>query len=258
MGEPLRTIIVETAIILFAYAVVWFLISLLIRRNDFADVAWGLGYLVVCVYHGITYPIHPVVGVCYLLVFLWGARLSIFLFIRNSKKKEDFRYLQWRKEWGSTFYPRSFAQVYLLQASFLGVIISPVLFAASYSASELSILNYLGICIWSFGFYWQSVGDYQLRQFIKIRKSKEEVLKTGLWSYSRHPNYFGEVVMWWGIYVIVWPLEGSLYFILGPLTITLLIRYVSGVPMLERRYAGNKEYQNYKEEVPILIPKIFK
>lgn len=250
-------VVIESLIILCCYASAWFVISILIKRNDFADIAWGLGYILLCAYHFMTKTTHPIGVICYLLVLIWGLRLSVFLFLRNMNKSEDFRYLKWRNEWGKAFYVRSFLQVYLLQALFLLFIISPVLYVASFSESQWSAYTIVGAMIWLFGFYWQSLADHQLRQFIKRRKSKEEVLQTGLWKYSRHPNYFGEVTMWWGIYLIVWPLPGSLPFILGPLTITLLIRYVSGVPMLERRYIDNRNYQEYRRKVPALMPRVF-
>ncbi len=248
-------VFLESALILTGYATLWFIISLIIKRNDYADIAWGLGYVLLCAYHALTRPLHPVVMVCYLLVLIWGLRLSVFLHQRNRRKTEDFRYLQWRQEWGKTFYWRSFLQVYLLQAFFLLIIISPILFAAAVGESDWSIYTVIGVMIWGFGFYWQSLGDYQLRQFLKQRKSKDEVLQTGLWRYSRHPNYFGEVTMWWGIYLIVWPLPMSWPFVIGPLTITLLIRYVSGVPMLEARYKDNPAYQRYRTQVPALMPR---
>ena len=251
------TIFLESALLLWGYATLWFIISLIIKRNDYADIAWGLGYVVLCGYYATTKPIHPALMVCYLLILIWGVRLSVFLYQRNSRKTEDFRYLQWRKEWGKNFYWRSYLQVYLLQALFLLIIISPVLFATSVPDSSWSWYTIIGVIIWAIGFYWQSVGDYQLRQFIRQRQSKEEVLQTGLWRYSRHPNYFGEVTMWWGLYLIIWPLAGSWPFVTGPLTITWLIRYVSGVPMLERRYRNNPAFQEYKKRVPVLMPRFW-
>lgn len=250
------SIFLESALILFLYASLWFIISIVKKRNDLADIAWGLGYVLLCVYHALTKTLHPVVMLCYILIGIWGIRLSKYLYLRNRNKSEDFRYAQWRREWGRSFYIRSFLQVFLLQALFLLIIISPVLFAASYKSSELSLYTAAGLLIWLIGFYWQSLGDEQLRKFIKNRKSKEEILDSGLWCYSRHPNYFGEITMWWGIYLIVFPLEWSLAFIVGPITITILIRYVSGVPMLEHRYEGNENYQEYKKRVPVLFPKL--
>ena len=250
------SIFLESALILFAYASLWFIVSIWKKRNDLADIAWGLGYVLLSGYQVLTRDIHPVLLVCFILIAIWGIRLSIFIYLRNRNKPEDFRYAQWRKEWGSMFYIRSFLQVYLLQAFFLLIIISPVLFSASFDHSEWSIFTVLGVLIWAIGFYWQSVGDTQLKRFVKNRKSKEDILETGLWRYSRHPNYFGEITMWWGIYLIVFPLPGSLFFIIGPITISLLIRYVSGVPMLEKRYEDNERYQEYKKRVPILFPKL--
>ena len=252
----MSTVFIESAVLLAGHIIVWFIVSILLKRNDVADIGWGLGYVFLCSYHAVTKPLHPVSVVCYLLTLFWGLRLSFYLFKRNIKKSEDFRYLQWRKEWGKTFFIRTFLQVYVLQSVFLLMIISPALHAASFSSSEWSIFTVLGILIWLIGFYWQVIGDRQLAAFISNRQSKEDVLNTGLWAYSRHPNYFGEVMMWWGIYLVVWPLPGSWVFIIGPLTITLLIRYVSGVPMLERRYDKNQAYQEYKKKVPALFPRI--
>ncbi len=249
-------VFLESAILLGGHIIVWFLISIFLKRNDVADIGWGMGFVLLCTYLALMRPIHPIVGVCYLLTFIWGIRLSFYLYKRNRRKSEDFRYLQWRKEWGRSFYVRSFLQVYVLQSMFLLMIISPVLYAASFSTSYWSIFIVAGIVIWLIGFYWQVVGDRQLATFISERKHKEDILKSGLWAFSRHPNYFGEVVMWWGIYLIVWPLPGSLVFIIGPLTITLLIRYVSGVPMLERKYEVNQAYQAYKKQVPALFPRL--
>lgn len=251
-------ILLESAILVLTYVSLWFILSIILNRNDIADIAWGLGYVLLIGYHAITQVIHPIAAVCYLLVTIWGLRLSFYLFKRNRHKTEDFRYATWRKEWGRWVYIRSFLQVYLLQGFFLLLISSPILYAASFNHSELTYFTLLGMSVWLLGFYWQSVGDYQLRLFIKNRKSKEDVLQTGLWKYSRHPNYFGEITMWWGIYLIIWPLPGSLLYIIGPLTITLLIRFVSGVPMLEQRYAANVDYQMYKTRVPTLIPNIFR
>ncbi len=249
------SLMLEVAGILVLYASVWFGISLIAKRNDIADVAWGLGYALLCFYLFMTYPGHPVAWVCYILVTIWALRLSVYIFLRNREKTEDFRYKKWREEWGSTFYFRSYFQVYLLQAFFLMIIISPVMLAASQSTTELTVWSYIGITVWVIGFIWQVVGDNQLAKFKKNKSSSEQILNTGLWKYSRHPNYFGEIVMWWGIYLIVWPLPDSYYFIIGPITITLLIRYVSGVPMLEERYKNNAAYQAYKKEVPVLFPK---
>lgn len=253
----MMNLILDIAIILASYATVWFIISIIVKRNDIADVAWGIGYILICLYLFMTEPGHPIAWLCYSLVTIWALRLSSYIYFRNRQKTEDFRYKNWREEWGSTFYVRSFFQVYLLQAFFLLIIISPVIFAANQSVSKFTVWSYLGIVVWVIGFVWQALGDSQLARFKKNKTGSNEILNTGLWKYSRHPNYFGEIVMWWGIYLIVWPLPYSYYFIIGPITITFLIRYVSGVPMLEERYKNNAAYQAYKQKVPVLFPKFW-
>lgn len=244
-------------LLLFGYASLWFIISLIIKRNDVADVAWGLGYVGLCIYHYLRFEPHATALVVYMLVSLWGLRLSIYIGMRNAKKSEDFRYKQWREEWGSTFYWRSFLQVYLLQAFFLLIISSPIIMAAQSGGIGWHWTSFVGIGLWLIGFYWQTVGDYQLGQFIKKRQDKSEIMQTGLWKYSRHPNYFGEIVMWWAVFVVVVPLQYGIYALISPLLITWLITSVSGVPMLERKYKGNKVFEAYKKRTPALFPKLW-
>jgi steroid 5-alpha reductase family enzyme len=104
------------------------------------------------------------------------------------------------------------------------------------------------------GFYFQAVGDFQLSVFAKQKKQPGTILQTGLWKYSRHPNYFGEIMMWWGIFIITLPVQNSFYFIISPLTITLLLVFVSGIPMLEKKYAGNPAFNAYKKRTSALLP----
>lgn len=128
----------------------------------------------------------------------------------------------------------------------IGIIFFPVKF--------LNTLDYIGICIWVIGFFFEVVGDSQLDKFKNENKDKDEVLATGVWRYSRHPNYFGEITMWWGIFLVSLNNGNILLNLIGPLTITLLITKVSGIPMLEKRYRGNKKYEIYKEKTSVLIP----
>ncbi len=247
-------VLLQIGLLVWIYATLWFVISLLTRRNDVADIAWGLGYVVVCLYLFQTQVKASIPLLVYTLVGIWALRLSAHIFLRNRGKGEDFRYRQWREEWGKTFYWRSYLQVYLLQGFLLWVIALPIVVAGISAAQEWTIGTYLGILIWGIGFFFQAVGDYQLTLFVKNRKHKEDVLQTGLWKYSRHPNYFGEIAMWWGIFVIALPLPYAWLGMIGPLTITLLLVFVSGVPMLERRYVGNAEYAAYQKRTSVLVP----
>lgn len=235
------------------YATVWFIIAIIKKRNDVADIAWGLGYIFICVFLIFTQQLTAVSLLLYVLVFLWGLRLSLHIYLRNKNKKEDFRYKAWREQWGNTFYLRSFLQVFLLQGILLWVIISPVIHAAYSKDGPLNLFTWIGIGIWFIGFYFQTVGDFQLTVFIKHKK-ENEFLQTGLWKYTRHPNYFGEILMWWGIFIITIPLKNSFYFIISPLTISFLLIFVSGIPLMKKRYEGNKEYEVYKKKTSVLLP----
>lgn len=243
------------SLFLLAYAGLWFVISLVLKRNDVADIAWGLGYIGLCIYNYMSFPQHTTALVVYSLVSLWGLRLSIYIGMRNARKTEDFRYRQWREEWGSAFYWRSFLQVYVLQAFFLLIISSPILMAGMSTPVEWHWISAIGAGFWLIGFYWQAVGDYQLARFLKTRKDKAEIMQTGLWQYSRHPNYFGEILMWWGVFVVVIPLQYGIYAVISPLLITWLLTSVSGVPMLEKKYKGNKAFEAYKQRTPALLPR---
>lgn len=241
------------ALVVLCYMIVWYGISLVLKRNDVADIAWGLGFVLVS---WVSFYLSPnterglLVAV---LVTLWGIRLSLHILLRNLNKPEDFRYRNWRDSW-KHFYLRSFLQVFILQGLFLYIISLSVIFIQQDHTRHLSLIDWVGTTVWVVGFLMESVGDYQLKAFKKKPEHAGRIITTGLWKYSRHPNYFGEVVQWWGIFLIALPLSGGWMSLVSPLTITYLIRYVSGVPMLERKYAGNPEFEHYKKRTSIFFP----
>jgi steroid 5-alpha reductase family enzyme len=241
-------------IIMFVYATIWFGISVYKKRNDVADIAWGIGYIIICVFLFISYPASAVLKLLYALVVLWGLRLSLHIYLRNKNKTEDFRYKAWRMQWGKYFYLRSYLQVFLLQGIFLLVIISPIIHTAVKGFMLWNIFTCIGLCCWIIGFYFQAVADWQLSVFKSTQKNKSLIIQTGLWKYSRHPNYFGEIVMWWSIFIITIPVADSFYFIISPLTITLLLVFVSGIPLLEKKYKGNTAFEAYKKRTSALLP----
>jgi steroid 5-alpha reductase family enzyme len=250
----MQNVFLYCSLIIFIYATIWFAISVYKKRNDIADIAWGIGYIIICGFLFIAYPAGPVVKLLYVLVILWGLRLSLHIYTRNKNKAEDFRYKAWRDEWGKSFYWRSYVQVFLLQGIFLLIIISPVIHAAIAGFMQWDRFTWIGLCCWIIGFYFQAVGDWQLAVFKSNPKNKGLIIQTGLWKYSRHPNYFGEIMMWWGIFIITIPFANSLYFIVSPLAITLLLVLVSGIPMLEKKYKGNAAFEDYKKQTSVLIP----
>lgn len=233
----------------------WFLISLIKKRNDVADTAWGLGFVLLAwISFLLTQNLDVRVLVVNSFVTIWGVRLAWHIHKRNKGKTEDYRYKAWRDEWGKWFYIRSYFQVYLLQGFFLFLIVSPVLIINKYSDGILTNLDYLGIFVWVIGFIFESVGDSQLKVFISKTENKGKLMREGLWQYSRHPNYFGEVTQWWGLWIVALSVPYGFYTIVGPLVITYLILKVSGVPMLEKKMEQNPEFAEYKKETSVFIP----
>lgn len=242
-------------LILFFYFNFWFVISLIKKRNDVADLAWGLGFVVMAwsaffLYQ--TQGLRPLL--VNFLVTIWGARLAWHIFLRLIKSGEDQRYQNWRQEWGKWVVIRSYWQVFILQGIFLFFIVTPVVIINKNSYTSLNLLDYLGILIWLIGFFFETVGDWQLKQFVSSPKNKGKLMQSGLWKYSRHPNYFGEVTMWWGIYLIALSVPNGYLTMIGPLTISYLILFVSGVPLLEKKYQGRADFEAYKKRTSIFFP----
>jgi steroid 5-alpha reductase family enzyme len=243
------------AIVLWAYMTLWFLVSLIKKRNDVADVAWGLGFVVLAWTSFLLSGRSGMRGVlACILVSIWGFRLAWHIQARHRGKVEDFRYMAWRREWGSWFYVRSYAQVYLLQGALLFVVALPVLIINRGPGETFGFLDGVGVFVWLFGFVFESVGDAQLARFAQDPRNRGKILQSGLWRYSRHPNYFGEVAQWWGIWLLAAGTPGGWLSIVGPLTITLLILKVSGIPMLEKKMAANPDFAEYKRRTSAFIP----
>jgi steroid 5-alpha reductase family enzyme len=240
------------------WIVSWFLLSVFLKRNDIVDIAWGLGYIYLSVFFSLDIYLGPLQYIVYGLVSIWALRLSIYLFLRLKGKAEDFRYHNWRKEWGNAFYMRSFFQIYLLQSVFLMIIALPLAMVNLYEGMGLKISVIPGICFWLFGFYWQSKADYQMVCFKSKPENKGRIIQSGLWAYSRHPNYFGELCMWWGIWLCLSPYPMAWLGLISPVLISWLIIKVSGIPMLEKKYEAHPEFEAYKKRVPALIPQFWK
>ena len=114
----------------------------------------------------------------------------------------------------------------------------------------------IGCIIWLIGFAFELIGDYQLMLFIKQRQNKSDIMQTGLWKYTRHPNYFGEVLVWWGVFIMVLPLDYGIWTIISPITISFLLLYVSGIPMLEAKYKDNVAFEEYKKRTSAFFPRV--
>ncbi len=251
----MSVILKESIILIFAYFSVFFVVALIIKNNSIVDIGWGAGFVMVAWYSMVRGGNYTEIGVLTtVLVTVWGLRLFYHIIKRNWKKPEDFRYAAWRKEWGKWLVPRAFLQIFMLQGFFMAVIAYPVIAINATDKASFSLLAIIGALVWVKGFFFEAVGDWQLKQFIKNPANKGKIMKEGLWRYTRHPNYFGEATMWWGIFIIGIGTRSGILGIISPLTITILLVFVSGVPMLEKKYADNSEFQEYARRTSKFIP----
>jgi steroid 5-alpha reductase family enzyme len=226
---------------------VW-LLSLQLRNASIVDIAWGLGFAGIAVVafalgQGPLARRALVTG----LVCAWGLRLAGYLLWRAWGKPEDFRYQAMRRRWGARFPLVSLLTVFALQGVLMWIVSLPVQVAQHARAPEaLGALDALGAALVAVGLFFESVGDAQLARFKTEPANAGRVLDRGLWRYTRHPNYFGDCVVWWGLFAIALGVEGGAYTVVGPIAMTVLLVRVSGVALLERsllkRRAGYAEY----------------
>jgi steroid 5-alpha reductase family enzyme len=246
--------LVQSIYLVCAYMTLFFVLATTIKNNSIVDIGWGFGFVLITWFTFFKFGSnHLPQLITSALVTLWGLRLSYHIFRRNVGKPEDFRYQNWRKAWGKWVIPRAFLQIFMLQGLFMLIISLPIIFTNSFAGITNPFWLMVGSIIWIKGFYWEVMGDYQLRKFVKTNKPGQLMTK-GLWKYTRHPNYFGEAMMWWGVFGIALSATNSLITIVSPLTITFLLRFVSGVPMLEKKYKGNKYFEAYKKKTNAFIP----
>lgn len=245
-----------TGLILFAFFVLTFIIAQIMKNNGIVDIAWGMGFVVTSITSWLLgRPAGTIPSVMTILIMIWGLRLTWYLARRNLGKPEDFRYADMRRKWNPhTFYLRMFVQIYLLQLALNYIINSPSIVRNLEDLAGWNWLATAGLLIWLTGFVFESVGDRQLRQFKANPANKGKLITHGLWRYTRHPNYFGEAAQWWGICLMGISDRQFIWLLVSPLVITLFLLYVSGVPMLEKKYAGRPDWEAYKAVTSKFVP----
>ena len=242
-------------IVILSYFMIFFILGTILKNNSIVDIGWGLGFVIsawVLFFINGDYTLTKII--VNILVSLWGLRLFYHILKRNLFKEEDFRYKKWREEWGKYVIPRAFVQVYLQQALFMFIVGIGVFHVNTRTSVPFSWVMMIGIVIWLIGYYFEVVGDKQLKDHINNKENKGKLLTTGLWKYTRHPNYFGEAVMWWGIFIYAIIGSNAWYIIISPIAITLLLRFVSGVPMLERKMSKHPDWEEYAKHTSAFIP----
>lgn len=247
--------ILYSIITVFIYMMGWFIAAIIKKDNGIVDIAWGLGFVVIAfvnLFISQTYSIRQIIIT--ILVIIWAFRLSGHIFARNKGRGEDFRYAKWRQEWGKKVIIKTFTNVFMVQGFFMLIIAYPIILVNSTYEKSLNWLDLLGLLVWLKGFFFESVGDYQLLKFKKNPANKGKIITTGWWKYTRHPNYFGEATIWWGIFLITLSSTLGWTGIISPIVITFLLVKVSGVPMLEKKYKDNPEFMEYAKKTNSFIP----
>ena len=258
--EPLAYYIISLIIILSITTILFF-VAQQKKDNSIIDIAYGLTFviatLVLTTMKLQASALAPASVLILLLITLWGMRLAYRIYSKNKGKPEDFRYQAWRTSWMRKglryYYLRACLQIFVLQGLIISIVLLP--FTLTLTPTTLpSSLIFFGFILWCIGFYFEVVGDKQLDAFIKRRHEGNKIMQSGLWKYTRHPNYFGESTMWFGLAFIAYSSGVSFLVFLSPILITYLLLKVSGIPMLEKRWAGVPEWEVYKAKTSAFIP----
>lgn len=237
---------------------VGWLVSVWRRNVTIVDSLWGLGFVLVAV---ITFYVGIGFGGRRLLVLVlaacWGLRLALHLTWRNWGKAEDHRYGQWRENSGRPFWIVSLFKVFWMQALFLWII-SLVLQKAQLSPAPalFTVLDIVGALVWAVGFIFESVADWQLARFKADPANRSQVMDRGLWAWSRHPNYFGEFLIWWGFFLIALGTPGGWWTVASPIVVSIVLLKMTGVPLTEAALKTRRPgYADYIKRTSTFFPR---
>ncbi|TFH36002.1 MAG: DUF1295 domain-containing protein [Bacteroidia bacterium] len=253
----MMTLFLQASLLILILVTLLWVWSVIIKNASIVDLFWGFSYVIVnAFYVFMSGELNPRKIIILVLVSVWGLRLAIYLSIRNIGKGEDFRYQEFRREYGpERYWWFSYFQTFLLQGALIMIVSLPLLgISESKQSGNLNLLDYLGILVWMIGFAFEAGGDFQMAHFKKNPNNKGKLLNTGFWKYTRHPNYFGDSVVWWA-YAIFSMAAGSYWQIIGSAVMTFLIIKVSGVALLEKTLNESKpQYQEYIQKTSSFFP----
>jgi steroid 5-alpha reductase family enzyme len=232
-------------------------LSLVLRNASIVDIVWGAGFVMVAwIARTIGDGDDGRIDLLTAMVTLWGTRLALYLFWRNHGQEEDFRYRSMRRRHGDRFPIVSLVTVFGLQGVLMFVVSLPVQLAATPAEPGIGWLAVVGVVVWGVGFFFESVGDAQLARFKADPANEGAVMDRGLWRYTRHPNYFGDFCVWWGIFLVAAETTDARFGVVGPLVMSFLLLKVSGVVMLERSLTKRREgYREYVARTSAFFPR---
>lgn len=244
------------AAVLAAVTLVW-LVSLWKRDVSIVDIFWGLGFVGVSwLYRGLGPEAVARHWLLLALTTVWGLRLACYLLWRNWGADEDPRYRVMRESRGKSFWWMSLFTIFFLQGVLIWIIAIPLLVVHLSAGPSLWMwTDMLGLLLWGVGFVFETVGDWQLARFKANPANRGRVMRTGLWAYTRHPNYFGDAMVWWGFFLFALSVSGGLWTVVGPAVMTILLLKVSGVALLEQTITERRpEYRDYITKTNAFFP----
>jgi steroid 5-alpha reductase family enzyme len=245
------------AITILCIMVATWLLSLILKNASIVDIVWGLGFVITSWVLALTIDGDSTRQILLaVMVGAWGLRLGGYLAKRNIGHGEDWRYKAMRKKKGARFGLISLVTVFGLQGLLMWVVSLPVMFGNSDATPGVGPLAVIGVMVWAVGLSFEAVGDWQLAKFKKDPSNAGKVMQTGLWSLTRHPNYFGDALLWWGIGIVGAETGTGVIGFIGPVVMTVFLLRVSGVPMLERSLMKRREgYAEYAARTSAFIPR---
>jgi len=245
------------AITIMCVMVATWLLSLALKNASIVDIVWGLGFVITSWVLALTIDGDSTRQILLaVMVGAWGLRLGGYLAKRNIGHGEDWRYKAMRKKKGARFGLISLVTVFGLQGVLMWVVSLPVMFGNSDATPGVGPLAVIGVMVWAVGLSFEAVGDWQLAKFKKDPNNAGKVMQTGLWSLTRHPNYFGDALLWWGIGIVGAETGTGVIGFIGPVVMTVFLLRVSGVPMLERSLMKRREgYAEYAARTSAFIPR---
>ncbi len=241
-------------LVILAIAILSWMVSVVRKDVSFVDSLWSLFLLIAALVFAFeSFPLGAKGQLVLVLVVIWALRLSVYITARNWGRPEDYRYQTIRANNEPGFAFKSLYIVFALQGVLAWVVALPLLPAITVDA-PLTVVDYFAAALWLLGFVFEAGGDFQLARFKSQKDSRGKVLDTGLWRYTRHPNYFGEFCMWWAFYLFA-VTSGGWWSIVSPLLMSALLLKVSGVAMLEKTISGRRpEYAEYIRRTNTFFP----
>ena len=250
-------VMLGVALSILVVMIATWVLSLVLRNASIVDIAWGLGFVVVAWVSRFIGDGHADrSALLTAMVTIWGLRLALYLLWRNHGEGEDFRYQSIRRRQGDSFPIRSLVTVFGFQGILILIVSLPVQLAATPADPGVGVLAIIGAILWGIGLFFETVGDAQLARFKANADSAGKIMDQGLWRYTRHPNYFGDFCVWWGLFLVAAESTDAWFGIIGPIVMTYMLIKVSGVAMLERGLMKRREgYAEYATRTPVFFPR---